>query len=112
MLFNMSLKVGTLKVEAGHAAGELREVEYILFRTISILRRMGLPENVQQAIQILAHLVLVTRLAHTAFIMMQSMTPYGWITAGISLASAGITIAATSGMLPMGDTIYGNTVGR
>jgi len=102
----LETRTQSLRTEAGHAVGDLREVEYILYRTISVLRRMGLPENVETATQVLGRLLITIRMVHAAFMLMESMTPYGWVLAGIGFVSAGITV------ISLGDTITNATMGR
>ena len=91
LLNNITAKTDKLKVEAGHARGELREVEYIFYRLTSLLGRMGLPKEIDHAIMILQRLILTIRILHSALIFMQMGTPYGVVLAAFSIMGATIT---------------------
>jgi len=50
MIGKLEVKTETLRTKAGHAKGTLRECEYIFFRISSLLSRMGLPPEMDAAI--------------------------------------------------------------
>ena len=87
-------KVESLRVETAHATGALREFEYVTYRVVSLLNKMGLPPEVDACITRIQHLILSARLLHSSIILLQSTTPYGWILAGLTLVSAGISLGA------------------
>jgi len=90
MLSQVEFKAQTMRTEVGHASGELREMEYILFRTVSILGRLGLPPNIDKAIMKIQQLITTIRILHSAIMLMESTSPYGWTLAAISIISAGV----------------------
>jgi hypothetical protein len=96
-------QVDRLRANFSECRGELREVEYLFYRMTSLINKLGLPEDVQQAIQILQRLILTIRMMHSAIILLTSMTPYGEILG---------TIATISAFATMGDTMYEATRGR
>lgn len=91
LLGKLAVKTETVKTEAGHAVGQVREVEYIFYRLTSLMSRMGLPPQIDSAIQKLQKMVLTIRMLHTAFILLESTTPYGWILGVISIGAVAIT---------------------
>jgi hypothetical protein len=95
MLSKIEVRTVTLKTEVGHGAGQLREFEYILYRTTALLSRMHLPKEIDSAISMLQRMIITVRILHSSMIMLESTTPYGWILAGLSLLS-GIIIGGTS----------------
>lgn len=90
MLSQIETKVQTLHVETGHATGKLREMEYILFRTVSILGRLGLPERLDGALMQIQKMITAVRILHSTMMFLEMGTPYGWALAGVSLVAAGV----------------------
>jgi hypothetical protein len=84
----------TLRMEGAHVLGNMREVEYILFRVTSLMGRLGLPKQVDAAINKLQHLILVARMLHSTLRYLESGTTFGLIV-GI-LTFAGSLVAASS----------------
>ena len=101
MVDKIEVKTETLRMETEHATGNLRETEYLLYRTVSLLGRLGLPPEIDKAIQVIQHMILTLRLLHTTYLFTQMGTPYGWALATISLVSTGITAATVGGDLVM-----------
>jgi len=101
MVDKFEVKTETLRMETEHAIGNLREVEYLLYRTVSLLGRLGLPPDIDKAIQIIQRMILTIRMLHTTLIFAQMGTPYGWALAAISLATTGITAVTIGGDLVM-----------
>jgi hypothetical protein len=95
LIGKLQLRTETLRTESGHAVGNLREMEYIFYRLTALFQRMHLPPNIASAISLLQHMILTVRVLHSAMIMLETSTPYGWALAGISLLS-GIIMAGTS----------------
>lgn len=84
----------SLEVNVEQAYEDLRRVQTILYRTISILRRMGLPEDVNQAIATIQRLIALVNQARLAIIALQTASgPIGW---GMALLAAA-TIPLTAG---------------
>ena len=106
LIGKLELKMQTLKTETAHAVGGLREAEYIFYRLSSLLTRIGLPPDMQKAVQVAQHLLLTIRMLHSAIILMEASTPYGWLLAGISIATTGVMAVTT------GEMIVDSTMGR
>lgn len=86
--FNLELNVES-------AISSVRRLETLLFRTLGLLRRLGLPEDIEAAIVKLQRLVMVIRMAHTAIIAFQAASgPIGWALALVGLAAAAASTAS------------------
>jgi len=96
VIFNLELNVEG-------AIDNSRRLETLLYRSISLLGRLGLPENIDAAIAKVQRLVMVIRLLHTAAIALEAASgPIGWALALVGVASA---------LLSTGDLIYDATRG-
>jgi len=98
LISEVTTKTETLKVEAGHTTGGLRELEYILYRTVSLLNRFGLSPEIEQSIVKIQRLILVIRMLHSALTFLYMATPYGWLLGGISLISMGVSASTMADM--------------
>jgi hypothetical protein len=85
-------QVDRLRANMGECRGELREMEYILYRTTSIMSRLGLPPQVQQTIQTIERAIMMVRILHSAMIYLEMGTPLGWILGLLSVTSFGISL--------------------
>jgi len=85
-------QVEKLRVNVGQVRSELREMEYILYRTMSVLNRMGLSPEVSEAIQRIERLILIVRILHSAMVYLEAGTPLGWILGIISGFSALVSV--------------------
>jgi hypothetical protein len=92
MLNKVEAKASTVRAEYGEVRGELRELEYISYRVISLMGRMGLPEDVQRSIQLIQRLILIARMLHTVMILLNT-EGMGTIIGLITLAGTFVTIA-------------------
>ena len=99
LLGRIHVRAETLRNEVEHGTGRLREFEYALYRITGMLRRLHLPENIDRALAVLTSVLFTVRMLHSAFIMLNATTPFGWVMAGISLFGAiiggGSTMAAS-----------------
>jgi hypothetical protein len=86
-------QVDKLRANFGQARGELREMEYILYRTTSLLNRMGLPPAIDQGIQKIERMIMTIRILHSTMVLFEIGTPEGWILGLISGISAAISIS-------------------
>jgi hypothetical protein len=75
-----------LELNVEPALQSLRQVEGLTFRTLGYMQRLGLPENMNQAIQLVQRLTMVIRLAHSAIIALEMASgPIGWWRAGLAI---------------------------
>lgn len=82
-----------LELNVEQTLGQVRQLETLLYRSLSLMRRLGLPEEVSQAIYVIQRLVMSIRLLHTAMIMLESASgPIGWGLALISAATAAVSL--------------------
>jgi len=84
-----------VRADMGEVKGELREVEYILFRTLGLLNRMGLPPDIEKTIRQLQKLAFNVRLVHSALMYLELATPWGY---AMALLSAGSLVASSADM--------------
>jgi uncharacterized protein YaaW (UPF0174 family) len=82
-----------LELNVEQCVSEIRRLETLLYRSLALAKRLGLPENINQAISQIQRLTMVIRMLHTAIIALQAASgPIGWALAGVGIASAGLTI--------------------
>jgi len=78
---------------------EARRLETLLFRSLGLLRRLGLPEDISQGIYKIQRMVMVIRMLHTAMLAFQAATgPIGWALALVGGASAAVSFVDTMTM--------------
>ena len=81
-----------LEINVEQAFSTVRKLELIAYRTINLLRRMGLPENVDDAIAKVQRFIMTVRLAHSAILAFEAASgPIGWIMAGLGIAATVLT---------------------
>ena len=81
-----------LEINVEQTFSQVRRLELLLYRTIGLIRRLGLPENIEEAISKIQRLVMVIRLAHSAIIAFQVASgPIGWALAAVSIGTAAVT---------------------
>ena len=90
-----------LDIDASRVQSTVRQVEFLIYRIFSLLGRLGLPEQIDQAIAKLQRLIMTIRLVHTALIALHTARmaagdPLAWATAGVALAGAAVTVVDTT----------------
>jgi hypothetical protein len=88
-----NVQVDKLRANVGQCRGELREMEYVLYRTTSVLSRLGLPLEVEKATQKIERMIMMVRIFHSATMYLEMGTPEGWILGIISAVSFAISLA-------------------
>jgi hypothetical protein len=84
-----------LELRTERAVDPIRQVESIAYRTLALVRRLGLPENVNQAISYVQRFVGVIRLLHSSLnMLMASAGPLGWLM--MIQGALGVATAAAS----------------
>lgn len=77
-----------LTVSVEDCVAGFRQLERILFRSLSLMRRMGLPENVDEAVSKIQQLIFILRSLQITIRLTQaallSMGPLGIATAGLA----------------------------
>ncbi len=78
-----------LEIETSKTYSEIRKLELLLYRTLGLVRRLGLPEDIEQGIVRIQRLITTVRVAHAAFIALHTAAgPIGWALAGVGVVSA------------------------
>ena len=86
-----------LELNVEQALSEVRRLETLLFRSLGLLRRLGLPEDMRKGISDLQRMIMTIRMLHTAIIALQGATgPIGW---ALALVGLGTGIASASDMM-------------
>jgi len=84
-----------LEINAEGGIDPIRRIEAIAYRTLALVRRLGLPENVSQAIMYVQRFIMVTRLLHSALnLLLASSGPLGWLS--MIQGALGVASAAAS----------------
>ena len=79
----------TLQLTVDNAVTELRRVQTLAFQTLSLFRRMGLPDEMDAAISKLMQVISVINQALLAFqaSRMAAGDPIAWATAGVAVTA-------------------------
>ena len=81
-----------LEIDVSKTMSEIRRLEILLFRILGLVRRLGLPEDIEAGIVRIQRLIMTVRLAHAAFIALHAAAgPVGWALAGVGVVSAAWT---------------------
>lgn len=83
-----------LEVNVEETLGQIRQLEGILYRTFGLLNRLGLPENIDNAIMYTQRLIMILRLLHTTLILLtatEAISPIGWLRIGTSLGATAMS---------------------
>ena len=79
----------SLEVNVEHAETELRRLQTVLYRSLGLLGRMGLPENINELISYVQRVIAVVNQLRLAVLALQAASgPIGWALAGIGLATS------------------------
>jgi len=83
-----------LELNTEPAINNVRRLETLVYRTLGLMRRLGLPEDISQAIYKVQRLIMVLRLAHTAMIALSLASgPIGYALAAVGIASAAVSFS-------------------
>lgn len=64
----------------------------LAIRVTGILRRLGLPENMVQAINVITRLILITRMLRASLVALELATPYGWIKGILGIGTTALIV--------------------
>jgi hypothetical protein len=82
-----------LELNTEQTFSEIRKLETLLFRSLALARRLGLPEDINEAINRIQRMVMTIRLLHTAMIALEAATgPIGWALAIVGGVSAVVSM--------------------
>lgn len=88
-----------LELSIQQAYDNARKLEMLLYRALGLLKRLGLPENVEDAIIRVQRMVMTIRLLHSAMIALQAASgPIGWALAAVGIVSGGLAAYETISM--------------
>jgi hypothetical protein len=87
LLDEIDTKTDTTTKKAQASIETFNNLEAVALRYLTITRRFGLPENIEQAITTITSLIVALRMAQTTLASLQlSMGPIGW--AGFAASGA------------------------
>ncbi len=76
----------SLAVNIEDAKTSVQQVERLMFRTLGLFRRMGLPENVDHAVMYLQRFISAARMARISLAALEAASgPIGWALAAITV---------------------------
>lgn len=82
-----------LELNVEQAISHARQLETLMFRCLSLSRRLGLPEDISQQIYQIQRWVMAIRMAHTAMIALEAASgPIGWALAIVGGVSATVSM--------------------
>jgi hypothetical protein len=91
-----------LELNVEKAYDNARRLETLFFRTLGLMRRIGLPEDISAAVYKIQRLIMVIRMAHTAILAFEAASgPIGWALAIVGISSA--ALSATDLVFSIGD---------
>ena len=93
-------KVKGLRAEVGMVTGEFRELEYLSFRIVSVLGRLGLPKEIDATLSRIQHLILTVRMLHAALMFLETGTIFGKALGVITLIGATLSVGGALGTAP------------
>jgi hypothetical protein len=86
-----------LTVNVESATTTLNQLQHLGIMLCRLLNRLGLPEDVKQAVASLMRLIQIIRLARISLLLLQTAEgPIGWATAGLSVASGALIAGETA----------------
>jgi len=78
-----------LELNVEQSMAEVRRLETLLFRTLGLARRLGLPEDISRQVYAIQRAIMIIRMLHSAYnLLMASTGPIGWMLGAVGFASA------------------------
>lgn len=88
------------------ALTNIRRAQTVLYRTLGLMRRLGLPEDMEVAVTTVQRLIMVMNQLRLAAIALQAASgPIGWAMAAVSIGASFAT------MMDFGNYAYDNIRG-
>jgi hypothetical protein len=85
-------KLNTESPQTQETLTTFREIERVSLRYLALARRMGLPENVDNAAQTLAELLVLIRMVQMSYNMLSKTTPIGILMGIAGFAMTGLSL--------------------
>jgi len=80
----------SLQLTVEDAVSNIRQLQTVAYQTLTLLKRMGLSEDINDAITKIQRIISVLNSARLAMIALQAATgPMGWALAGVGLVATG-----------------------
>jgi len=83
-----------LELNVEQAYAEIRKLQTLLYRVVALLRRLGLPEEIDRALAIIQRTIMAARLLYTSLLALEAASgPLGWALAIVGVTSAAVSVA-------------------
>ena len=98
IVYNVRVDTSGLEKEVSSLLDNFTKLEQIALRYLTIARRMGLPEDIDNAIQAIAKLIVVlNQVRLTVGLLNAEMGPIGWLSYAASAGLTALSISDTAG---------------
>jgi len=82
----------SMEINVDQACEDIRRVQTVIYRTLGLMRRMGLPENIDIAINKIQKMIAVLNMVRLAMIALYAASgPIGWALALIGVVGTAVT---------------------
>lgn len=96
----------SLEVNVEEALTNIRRAQTLIYRTLGLMRRLGMPEDLNAAMITMQKLITVMNQLRLAAIALQAASgPIGWALAAVSIGTTAVT------MMDFGNSVYDQTRG-
>ena len=96
VVFNLRIDTSQASLDVNSLLENFKKLEMVALRYLALARRVGLPDDVDNAIQLLARLITTLRMAQLSINMLMASNP---VTSAIGLAGLVMTAATLPDML-------------
>lgn len=92
VVFNLKIDTTGAETEVNALLKNFKQLEQVALRYLAIARRIGLPEEIEAAINAISRLIVIIRQLHfTIGLLEGSLGPIGWLGWLTYISSAGLT---------------------
>ena len=97
VVFNLRIDTSQAALDVNSLMSNFSKLEQIALRYLAIARRMGLPDDVQQAVDTMARLIVLFHQAKLAMDMLMLSNPYTFALGVAGMAMVGFSVVDTAG---------------
>ena len=87
----------SLGINLDQAMTNVRKLQMVVYRTIGLFRRLGLPEPIDRAIAKVQQFIMIANEARLTIIALNAAmatTPFGWLLFGLSAATLAFDVGS------------------
>ena len=100
VVFGLRIDTSQAALDVNSLMASFNKLEQIALRYLAIARKMGLPDDVQAAVDTIARLIVLINSAKMAMDIFMLSNPYGW-----ALGAAGMVMVGFSAVDTMGSFV-------